>query len=223
MTKKDLKRLVEQRVNEAWYNNLDDFYRGVGKCAVGAAAAAGGAYCLDKGLENEYQYNQEMNRQGREMNGNVVDYKTWCKERKMDPNQDKTMAIYDDWVDKELQESKTIYMRRRAIVESMVRKELAEQLDTYSDNDEGSEYDPFMNGDASYLDGEYDIPYGYHVTIDTGLGTVAIDDPEEGEETSYYLQGDEADDLIVEICKYWKTHPNLNGEQVVNAVIQGLF
>lgn len=86
-----------------------------------------------------------------------------------------------------------------------------------------NDYDPYLNGDASWLDGEYDIPYGYHVEIDTKYGTVSIEDEEGGEESSYFLQGDEADDLIKQICQYWNEHQDLNQEEAVNAVISGLF
>lgn len=83
------------------------------------------------------------------------------------------------------------------------------------------EYDPFINGDASYIDGSYDIPYGYHVDIDTSLGTVAIEDPED-ENGGYFLQDQEADDLITDICRYWVDN-DCSQDEAVNAVISAKF
>lgn len=90
-------------------------------------------------------------------------------------------------------------------------------------NEETEEYDPFLSGQASWLDGEYDIPYGFHVEIDSSMGTVSIEDAEQGEENSYFLQGDEADDLIVQMCQYWDKHEDKTANEVVNDVISELF
>ena len=105
----------------------------------------------------------------------------------------------------------------------IVRQCVNEALEDFEEEDKWTDYDPFINGDASWLDGEYDIPYGYHVTIDTHHGYVAIDDPSSGEETSYFLQGEEGYDLIKEICIYWNRHPNLTAEQAINHVISHTF
>lgn len=99
------------------------------------------------------------------------------------------------------------------IIENTVKRIIKEE--------DEEEYNPWMNGDASYIDGSYDIPYGYHVEIDTSLGTVAIDDPQ-NEDGGYFLQGDEADDLISDICRYWIDN-DCSQEEAVNAVISAEF
>ena len=99
------------------------------------------------------------------------------------------------------------------IIENTVKRIIREE--------EEQEYDPFLNGDASYIDGSYDIPDGYHVDIDTSLGTVSIEDPE-NEDNGYFLQGDEADDLIKDICRYWVDN-NCSQEEAVDAVISAEF
>lgn len=105
----------------------------------------------------------------------------------------------------------------------MIKNSVNEAIEDFEEEDKWKDYDPFINGDASWLDGEYDIPYGYHVTINTHYGYVAIDDPSGGEETSYFLQGEEGYDLIEEICIYWNRYPNLNAEQAINHVISHTF
>ena len=145
----------------------------------------------------------------------------WCQDHDLNPDDTYVLDQYNEVIGDKLQEGKTRHMHRRKLVENMVRKELKRQLREREDNEE-EEYNPWMSGDASWINGEYDIPYGFHVAIDTRYGTVAIEDPED-EENSYFLQGDEADDLIVDICKYWKKHPDLNAKQAVNDVIRGLF
>lgn len=99
------------------------------------------------------------------------------------------------------------------IIENTVKRIIREE--------EEEEYDPWTNGDASYIDGSYDISYGYHVDIDTSLGTVSIEDPE-NEDNGYFLQGDEADDLIKDICRYWVDN-DCSQEEAVDAVISGQF
>ena len=131
MGKSDLRRLVEDVVNEAWYNNKNDFYRGVGKAvtagALGAATLAGSAYCLDKGLENQERYKQHVNKTAAEnMYGSKDRYERWCDERGLDSSDENSYKMFDDFIGNGLDESKIHYMVRRAIVENMVRKALLE-------------------------------------------------------------------------------------------------
>lgn len=133
ITRSQLKKLVEQRVDEAWYNNIDDFYHGVGKLAtigaLGANALVGGAYVADKGLENQERYEQRLNQQAaKNMYGSEYHYQQWCKEHELDPNNQGSQDYYNDWCEGQLQESNIRYMVRRAIVENMVRKSLLEYL-----------------------------------------------------------------------------------------------
>lgn len=132
MKKSELKKLVEQKVDEAWYNNLDDFYHGVGKCAtigaLGAATLGGCAYVADKGAENNYQYNQQVNQQAADNYKYTEEaYQKWCQDHNLNPDDQFTLNQYNDWIsdegDESLQENKT-----RSLVEKMVRKELKRQL-----------------------------------------------------------------------------------------------
>lgn len=65
-TESQLWSIVEQKIDEACYNIIDDFYHGVGKAAtigaLGAGSLMGGAYCLDKWLENQERYEQSINK-----------------------------------------------------------------------------------------------------------------------------------------------------------------
>ena len=90
ITESQLRSIVEQKINEAWYNNIDDFYHGVGKAAtigaLGAGSLMGGAYCLDKGLESQERYEQYINQEaaknsfGTELSGKKAFYA--ARERK---------------------------------------------------------------------------------------------------------------------------------------------
>lgn len=103
MKKSELKKLVEQKVNEAWYNNLDDFYHGVGKCAtigaLGAATLGGCAYAADKGAENNYQYNQQVNQQAADNYKYTEEaYQKWCQDHKLNPDDQFTLDQYNEWI-----------------------------------------------------------------------------------------------------------------------------
>lgn len=140
ISKRDLKRLVEQKVDEAWYNNLDDFYHGVGKCATIGALGAGTLYgcgaVLDKGLENQERYEQYLNQEAmKNMYGTDWHYEKWCKEKGLDPDNNGSRDYYDEWVEFQLQESNIRYMVKRAIVENFVRRELKNKLSENFDDD----------------------------------------------------------------------------------------
>lgn len=129
LTESKLKRLVEEKVDEAWYNNLDDFYHGVGKCATIGALGTGLALGAMKGCENDEQYKQSVNQQAaKNMYGSDYHYQKWCQEHELDPNNSGSQDYYNDWCEGQLQESRIRYMVKRAIVESMVRKTLKRQL-----------------------------------------------------------------------------------------------
>ena len=132
ITKSQLRSIVEQKIDEAWYNNIDDFYHGVGKAAtigaLGAGSLMGGAYCLDKGLENKERYEQSINKAAEKSNfGTEPHDQQWCKEHGLNPDDYNTFTQYEEWFE-EMNESKIRYMVRRTIVENYVRKELAKQL-----------------------------------------------------------------------------------------------
>jgi hypothetical protein len=105
---------------------------------------------------------------------------------------------------------------RRIVKESVknILKELREPLDLTSD------YNLFLNGDASYMNGKFDVCDGYyHVEINTSLSYISIEG-ENGED--YFLQGDEADELITQICKYWINN-DCTQDEAIEKIINGLF
>lgn len=98
-----LRRIVRQCVNEAWYNNIDDFYHGVGKAAtigaLGAATLGGCAYTADKGAENNYQYNQQLKQQTADNYKHSEEaYQKWCQDHELNPDSQNTLDQYNDWI-----------------------------------------------------------------------------------------------------------------------------
>lgn len=161
ITESQLRSIVEQKIDEAWYNNIDDFYHGVGKAAtigaLGASTLMGGAYCLDKGLENQERYEQHLNQEAAKNSfGTEPHYQKWCEEHGLNPDDHNTLNQYNEWFE-DMNESKIRYMVRRAIVENYVRKELAKQLteSEYTADKFASEQDElaYQNGEkGSFLE-----------------------------------------------------------------------
>lgn len=161
ITESQLRSIVEQKIDEAWYNNIDDFYHGVGKAAtigaLGASTLMGGAYCLDKGLENQERYEQHLNQEAAKNSfGTEPHYQKWCEEHGLNPDDHNTLNQYNEWFE-DINESKIRYMVRRAIVENYVRKELAKQLteSEYTADKFASEQDElaYQNGEkGSFLE-----------------------------------------------------------------------
>ena len=161
ITESQLRSIVEQKVDEAWYNNIDDFYHGVGKAAtigaLGASSLMGGAYCLDKGLENQERYEQSLNQEAQKNSiGTEPHYQKWCEEHGLNPDDHNTLNQYNEWFE-DMNESKIRYMVRRAIVENYVRKELVKQLteSEYTADKFASEQDElaYQNGEkGSFLE-----------------------------------------------------------------------
>lgn len=98
-----------------------------------------------------------------------------------------------------------------------VKKIVKEALDSIGEETE--EYNPWMNGDASYFNGQFDCN-GYDVEIDTQYVTVSIINKANGEET--FLQDQEACELIEEICQYWADN-DCNQCQAIDYVINLYF
>lgn len=59
-----------------------------------------------------------------------------------------------------------------------------------------NDYNPWLNGDASWLNGKHN-GNGIVVDIDTAYSTISVE-IDNGDE--YFLQGDEADNLIKELA-----------------------
>ena len=62
-------------------------------------------------------------------------------------------------------------------------------------------YDPWMNGDASWIDGKHEMKCGWSVGIDTRHSFMSAVD--EYNRELFHLQGDEADNMIKEIAWHW--------------------
>ena len=103
------------------------------------------------------------------------------------------------------------------IVKESVRRILKENDDPL---DLTSDYNPYLNGDASYFNGKFETASGYYVEINTSLSYVDIEDERSGE--SYFLQGDEADELIAKICKYWSEN-DCDQDEAVEQIIKHMF
>ena len=103
----------------------------------------------------------------------------------------------------------------------IIKESVNSILKEYSDPcDLSSDYNPYLNGDASYMNGKFDVCDGYYqVEINTSLSYVSING-EGGED--YFLQGDEADELISQICKYW-TENDCTQEEAIGYIINALF
>ena len=75
----------------------------------------------------------------------------------------------------------------------------------FASDTEGDEYDPWVNGDASWINGTYqDVCNYWNVEINTSLSYVSIEPKDGNPEYEYFLQGDESDNAIKEISRIWK-------------------
>lgn len=104
------------------------------------------------------------------------------------------------------------------IVKESVSRALVELKSNNDPLDLSSNYNPYLNGDASYFNGSFYTTDGYyHVEINTSLSYVDIES--EGDE-NYFLQGDEADELISKFCKYWSENDCTQDEAVTQILKQ---
>lgn len=84
------------------------------------------------------------------------------------------------------------------------RRQMGESIFDTEQRPEGDDYDPWMNGDASWINGKYQNVCGYaNVEINTSLSYVDIMPIDGNEENEYFLQGDDADQAIREICRIY--------------------
>lgn len=141
MKKSDLKRLVEERVNEAWYNNKADFARGLGKVALGAGITAGTLAAMDRGLENQEKYQQYVNQQASHNSQYGEEgYNKWCKRYHMDPNDNNSVAQYNDYL--EDQKNGMNEAKLNKIVHGAVKEIMNEERERRSfSNDRHSAYE----------------------------------------------------------------------------------
>ena len=114
--KEMIMKSINENVDEAWYNNKEDFKKGakkvgknIAKGAAGTALAAGmatgGLHCLDKGLENQERYEQNLNRQAKYLGGPTNDeVKQWCIDHEMDPNDANAIDQAYEWLNAEYED-----------------------------------------------------------------------------------------------------------------------
>ena len=108
----------------------------------------------------------------------------------------------------------------RNIIKESVKQVLKETENYYLDDNfeypNWDFYNPFMNGDASWLNGEYNIN-GYHIIIKTRpMDTVSI----ETDSDEYFLQDDEASKFIYDVCVYLQQNPSATNEDAIYAIAQ---
>lgn len=171
--KNEFKRLVEQKVDEAWYNNSDDFYRGVGKAAtigaIGAGSVMGGGYLLDKGLEQNDNHRNYVNADAAYEN-TYGDYDEFCKAHNLDPDKESSTAQFDEYT-RQTNENASRYARMRSMVEGMVRNELSKRMinEDESENVPYEAWENFLNGKTPVFEFEDGLTY---VDYDENDGTI---------------------------------------------------
>lgn len=126
-------------------------------------------------------------------------YKEWAEEGLDAPN-----PLY--WGDDEDETNESLKRKIKESVKRVLKETITDkQLDFY---------DPWTSGDASYFKGNFDIN-GYHVEIDD-MYNVLINNGED----EYFLQGDEADELIYDMCLAWENNPNKTRNEIIYSFIQ---
>ena len=105
LTEAELNTLITESVNEIlsegkWGDMAKRAGKGLAKAGLYGALTAGGvagcAYSLDKGLENQERYEQNLNQQARMMNlGNEQDVQKWLNDRGLEDNEFNRQQAYD--------------------------------------------------------------------------------------------------------------------------------
>lgn len=108
----------------------------------------------------------------------------------------------------------------KKIIKEAVSKAVLEDAELGAIEGEEEEYNPWLNGDASWIDGKYDFD-DMTVEVNTKYSYVAIDSKSGDSEREYFFQGDEADDIISQISKYW-SQGNCKQDEAVFTVLNGL-
>ena len=104
--------------------------------------------------------------------------------------------------------------RRYANPELMRKYRSLNNLPQVNESRDYDFYNPYLSGYASCFKGKFDIN-GYHIEIDD-MYNVLINNGEE----EYFLQGDEADDFIYDMCLEWNNNPNMSRDEILYAFVQ---
>lgn len=118
ITESELRSMIQKSLNEsideAWYDDSvknvakkvgKGIAKGVAGTALAASIGAGGLYALDKGLENQEKYEQNINNQANLMNGPTSEeVNQWCKDHNMNPNDPNAVNQAYEWLQNEYEE-----------------------------------------------------------------------------------------------------------------------
>ena len=130
LTEEQLHQLIESAVIETLNEGrFGDMAKKVGKglakgalyTGLTAGGLAGGAYALDKGLENQERYEQQLNRDAYMMNrGNEEDVQQWLRDHNLEDNEANRRqadeyfnGMRDDYVQNESKKAKPIISEQR--------------------------------------------------------------------------------------------------------------
>ena len=130
LTEEQLHQLIESAVIEVLNEGrFGDMAKKVGKglakgalyTGLTAGGLAGGAYALDKGLENQERYEQQLNRDAYMMNrGNEEDVQQWLRDHNLEDNEANRRqadeyfnGMRDDYMQNESKKAKPIISEQR--------------------------------------------------------------------------------------------------------------
>ena len=130
LTEEQLHQLIESAVIEVLNEGrFGDMAKKVGKglakgalyTGLTAGGLAGGAYALDKGLENQERYEQQLNRDAYMMNrGNEEDVQQWLRDHNLEDNEANRRqadeyfdGMRDDYMQNESKKSKPVISEQR--------------------------------------------------------------------------------------------------------------
>ena len=130
LTEEQLHQLIESAVVEVLNEGrFGDMAKKVGKglakgalyTGLTAGGLAGGAYALNRGLENQERYEQQLNRDAHMMNrGNEEDVQQWLRDHNLEDNEANRRqadeyfnGMRDDYVQNESKKAKPIISEQR--------------------------------------------------------------------------------------------------------------
>ena len=130
LTEEQLHQLIESAVVEVLNEGrFGDMAKKVGKglakgalyTGLTAGGLAGGAYALDKGLENQERYEQQLNRDAHMMNrGNEEDVQQWLRDHNLKDNEANRRqadeyfnGMRDDYMQNESKKAKPVISEQR--------------------------------------------------------------------------------------------------------------
>ena len=128
-----IQKSLNESIDEAWYDDSvknvakkvgKGIAKGVAGTALAASIGAGGLYALDKGLENQEKYEQNINNQANLMNGPTSEeVNQWCKDHNMNPNDPNAVNQAYEWLQNEYEEknsnvSNEIYENKKSFNET---------------------------------------------------------------------------------------------------------